>query len=486
MLKANAINEIRPSEGGLRFRSVAGTPRPGERTKLQQQAFGVLEQIVLFIAIAAFFGVSGFSSEQKLGQSEIVNTLALGTVLAFALPTALYYRKPAIEIVARCPLLVAFLMISVFSVIWSEYPALTFKRDGSLGVPIILALVVVCRHKTHDAFVMVGRFILVLAVLSAIVAILFPSVGLMSNREIVSATGNSVTEGAGLAGAWRGITAHKNTLGYIVSVGFGIYFWRFCVEKQKRILHLLTCLFLCAVAYKSRSATSMLAIFFYAAVLVIVLTRRSSSRFRALPEALAILAVIGSIAMLPVVLEIVTEFLGKDLTLTGRVPLWDVTLDFIAARPLLGYGYGAFWVDGSPQVQQIYNLFQWEPPNAHNAYLELALEVGLPGAIVGTLLLLGVVVSSYRIARSGGPAWTAFVAIFSVVFAITNLVDTLLLRMGDIYCFLLVLSQFALVKYRLEQLQSPDQITTRRFGKVAPAAPSRQFARPAGFLSESR
>jgi len=448
------------------FRSISVKVRPGTAAKVGQTAFELVEQIIIFIAIAAFFGVSGFSSEQKLGQSEIVNTLALSSVLAFTLPVAFYYRKPAAQLLVKSPLLVIFLVISFFSVIWSQYPGLTLKRDGSLGVPILLALVVACRHRTSDTIVTIGRFVLILSILSAIVAILFPSVGQMTNREIFSETGNTVSMGEGLSGAWRGITAHKNTLGYIVSVGFGIYFWRFCFEQKRRALHLLICLFLCAVAYKARSATSILAIVLYAVLLIVMLARRLPTRLRSLPESLMFFGAIASLAMLPIALKIVTTMMGKDLSLTGRVPLWGKAIEFIADAPFLGYGYGAFWVHGSPQVQAIYDMFQWEPPNAHNAYLELALEVGIPGAVVGTLILLSVIVRSYRLARSGGPSWTAFIAMFSIVFAFTNMADTLLLRMGDIYCFMLVLSQFALVRYAQEQKQEPRSFNSRKFGQV--------------------
>ncbi len=35
-------------------------------------------------------------------------------------------------------------------------------------------------------------------------------------------------------------------------------------------------------------------------------------------------------------------------TLTGRLPLWEVIIEFIEKRPLFGYGYLAFWdVNGS-------------------------------------------------------------------------------------------------------------------------------------------
>ena len=40
--------------------------------------------------------------------------------------------------------------------------------------------------------------------------------------------------------------------------------------------------------------------------------------------------------------------LDKDPSLTGRMPMWQAIGEAIQARLWLGYGYGAFWLGGSP------------------------------------------------------------------------------------------------------------------------------------------
>lgn len=87
--------------------------------------------------------------------------------------------------------------------------------------------------------------------------------------------------------------------------------------------------------------------------------------------------------------------LGRDdsdlSTLTERTPLWHALIDhYISARPLLGYGYGAFW--STPHLVAM-SLLQKGTVyfHSHSGYLEMTLSIGLIGASIHVLtLLLGV------------------------------------------------------------------------------------------------
>jgi O-antigen ligase len=75
-----------------------------------------------------------------------------------------------------------------------------------------------------------------------------------------------------------------------------------------------------------------------------------------------------------------TEEVG---TLTGRLPLWEHLAWYIRERPWLGYGYGGFW---TPQrTLKISQSQDWVIAHAHNAFLELVLNIGLIG--LGLMLL---------------------------------------------------------------------------------------------------
>jgi len=58
-----------------------------------------------------------------------------------------------------------------------------------------------------------------------------------------------------------------------------------------------------------------------------------------------------------VLLSVLLETTGKDVTLTGRTDLWRIALELIAERPLFGMGYQAFWVKGHSPAEVLWYTF---------------------------------------------------------------------------------------------------------------------------------
>lgn len=70
---------------------------------------------------------------------------------------------------------------------------------------------------------------------------------------------------------------------------------------------------------------------------------------------------------------------------TGRLPLWQNLMQYVEDRPLQGYGYEAFWTEGV--MKTMLKDEDWAAQHAHNAYLEATLQIGLVG--LGLLVLTG-------------------------------------------------------------------------------------------------
>jgi O-antigen ligase len=81
---------------------------------------------------------------------------------------------------------------------------------------------------------------------------------------------------------------------------------------------------------------------------------------------------------------------GRDITLTGRTDLWAELMKIGALHPILGVGYGGFWI--SSMAHKLWTVFTWIPESAHNGYLDVYLELGL----IGLMILCGVVISVYN------------------------------------------------------------------------------------------
>ncbi|MEM4670684.1 MAG: O-antigen ligase family protein, partial [Thermofilum sp.] len=135
--------------------------------------------------------------------------------------------------------------------------------------------------------------------------------------------------------------------------------------------------------------------------------------------------------------ETVAFLLGRDLTLTGRTTLWETVWSFVMEQPWLGYGLGAFWA--SPSYRgHVSALEGWEVPHAHNGYLDLWLDLGLPGLLMGVSLLLwsfGVFWKKYQ--RTGSVTALFHLLLLSYL-AIYNFAESAFLRTNNMAWFLLV------------------------------------------------
>lgn len=105
-----------------------------------------------------------------------------------------------------------------------------------------------------------------------------------------------------------------------------------------------------------------------------------------------------------------------DVTsLTGRLPLWEELITFIDKKPLMGYGYLAFW--NGERVETMSDIFHWEIPHGHNMYLDLMLDGGVVAVILYASILITGMYFAYRryeVLGDKGSA-TAF-ALVSMVF----------------------------------------------------------------------
>lgn len=122
----------------------------------------------------------------------------------------------------------------------------------------------------------------------------------------------------------------------------------------------------------------------------------------------AIVYVIGSIGFVIVALTVMPIFtpifdmLGKDATLTGRIPLWRQIIDvIIKSKTLFGYGYGMFWRD--PKAIELvhagfdeYSFMGQMTSGSHNNIVELLANTGICG--IGSLYLS--ILGAYRNIRN--------------------------------------------------------------------------------------
>ena len=366
------------------------------------------------------------------------------------------------------PFFLLFLVAVPLSTIWSIWPAATSARFVS-----ILCVVAVCL-----GFCVVGwsdrRFQEVVRPLAT--ALLLASVvfGLIYPDLAIE-----IGEGT-LKDAWHGLTAQKNQFGQLSS--FAVIFWvHGLLSRQVKMLTAIpgivlafTCLLL------SRSSTSLIATIFV--VLMMFLIMRSTPALRRhvplVVVVFTLLLVTYALAMLKVVpgLEVILRpiaaFTGKDLTFSNRSEIWEIIRDQIATHPLLGSGYGAYWigpVPWSPSFAFIGKMYFY-PTESHNGYLEIVNDLG----VLGLVCLLGYMAyfvrQSLQLMRFDRAQGTLFLCLFFQQ-AIINLSESVWLQINGAFVFVLMtLAVFAM---------SRSLIDARVQARYAMARPPRPEVSPA-------
>lgn len=206
----------------------------------------------------------------------------------------------------------------------------------------------------------------------------------------------AVWVGTGGHGELRGPFSHKNGLGHAMVAGVIANFYRGGVQGWLRAG---VCVI---VGTLSQSATSSLAIAAGLTLFLIGALYLADPAKRTL--AVAILVVLGIGATLVALnWTLLLSLLGRDATLTGRTEVWEYALEAIQDRPLSGWGYLGFWTPMNPRAAEIYRQLGWPVPNAHNAVLEISIQIGLVGLAVYTALFARFFSAALRC--MSGPHW---------------------------------------------------------------------------------
>lgn len=94
----------------------------------------------------------------------------------------------------------------------------------------------------------------------------------------------------------------------------------------------------------------------------------------------------------------ISLFSGEDTSLSLRLALWESTIAMIEEHPLLGIGWGSYWL-----AYPDYNFFIEDTRviifHAHDMYLHIPAEVGLPGGVFYFLFFFGQGVMAFRLWR---------------------------------------------------------------------------------------
>ena len=257
--------------------------------------------------------------------------------------------------------LLLLLALCVASTVWSVNPEGTLRRVvallGTVAVGTLAGLSLDCvaftRLQTHVvAIVLLG---------SLLIAAVEPSAGLDPEGRL------------------RGVFFHKNYMGSFAAVALltiGVRYTAGGGIGPKLLLGglFLICILCLVLSQSAAPLPSLLGA--VGAMGVAQAARKSDGRFRALlPFAIAS----ASLLISAFALSEGGAVLGRSDDLSGRTEVWDFALSMIGQRPLLGYGYDVFWLGANAPAAPFWKATMNVVANAHNGYIQVALDLGLGG-----------------------------------------------------------------------------------------------------------
>ncbi|MBR1155807.1 O-antigen ligase family protein [Bradyrhizobium sp. JYMT SZCCT0428] len=338
----------------------------------------------LFLALflQVWLTASPFPDQSDASALELsTNANVTGQIIAIVLTGALgaFALTHRLRALARLvtPILVAIFLWFACSAALSLHPDLAARRLVLASFVMFQAgmFVLLPEDRIHFARLLAVGALFILALCYAGV-IFAPHVSIHQVTDLAEPQ---------LAGNWRGCFDHKNGAGagMAILIFFGIYIFRRLSGALGSLIVALATFFLIFTEAKS---PIMLLPFALAFSVVFVWLRSTAAKLIVLIGVPAVIGVltIGSVQFAAV--NTLVEELMPDPTFTGRVDIWQFTLDHIAQHPIAGFGFQAFW-----GTSELVNSWTWRGPwgyrasDAHNGYLNIAVMTGL----VGLVLTLG-------------------------------------------------------------------------------------------------
>lgn len=136
-------------------------------------------------------------------------------------------------------------------------------------------------------------------------------------------------------------------------------------------------------------------------------------------------------------------------SLTDRVPLWHNCWPFIAARPLLGYGYDDFWT--ASHIDYFSGELHWGVSASHSGYIEALLTLGAIGLVLHVSVLVIGGMQGASCYRMSGNYLYALAACLCAVYLLVGAVESVMVVELSPYSFYLFVLFFAFSDTRYEK-----------------------------------
>ena len=355
-------------------------------------------------------------------------------------------RLPWGEIIRKNRVIFCFMLFCLVSILWSEFPFVAFKRFVKFSGSVIIALVILSERSPGEAALAVLRRMSYFIICLSVVFVRYiPEYGRYYHAW---------TYEVGYSGA----CVYKNQLGVACIIAVIVFLWelirRFTgVSQSLKSIKVWSYLFMLALAfyllYIADSATATFCVIVGVAIILVTglpFARRQPSTIGARIVGAAVFA--GLIQFVFNVKDMVIVALGRNPSLTGRLPLWKLLIG-MKNNPLIGTGFESFWT--IDRLTYIWGLGH-TALQAHNGYIDTYLNLGLTGVV----FFLALILSHFkRVAKEfvRDYSWGQLKFAFFMIFVLYNYTEAAFPRLG---LLLLIFFMFMIELPRPDD-RPPDQ-----------------------------
>lgn len=320
------------------------------------------------------------------------------------------------------------------SILWSDFPFISFKRWVKVLCVVIMVLVVLSEDDPVEAIKQViRRCAYILVPLSIVLIKYYPALG---------TSWSPWGDGPYILG----VTDNKNGLGRLCMI-FGFYVFyelaeSFARKKNSRaykrfFIHLLYGTMIIYLLMKANCATGVAClaagITTFAALQLSFIRRTIGKAVVVVPFLLLLLLMV---VLFTDIVALLLQLLGRDSTLTTRTVLWK---DLIGMHtPLLtGVGYDSFWL--GPRLTVLWDKWWWQPNEAHNGYLEIYLELGIAGVCLFSAFFLSAFAKTRKY-YAGRYGFFSYQVAWLIIFLLYNITEVAIKGLNSAFFMFLLLA----------------------------------------------
>jgi O-antigen ligase len=125
---------------------------------------------------------------------------------------------------------------------------------------------------------------------------------------------------------------------------------------------------------------------------VVLLARRLAGRARAALYVAATTAAVAVVALVVRFQDALLELVGRSDDLTGRLDIWSAVIELAQQRPWFGWGWVSYWAPWVEPFDDLVVIRGVTYLQAHNAWLDVWLQLGIVGLVLVSVLVLATTV----------------------------------------------------------------------------------------------